>query len=396
MPIFSARTGFAIECAVDSAHLALCPAPRTFDATMQFSRPDYRHAVRTAVAGTAAMFFAKYLRLPEAYWAAISAIIVLQANLGAALRESTVRIAATAVGATVAIPFLAYFGTNLIGFAIAVTITVLLCSLLSLQTGMRLGAVTVAVILLIEHHGKPWTPALHRFLEVSFGVVVALVVANLIFPITATAKLRETVGRGYAVMAELLIAILDKYRGTPDSEIGELHARMQSLLRAAEDLRAQSKYETTLVSADFELVDRMMQCQTVMFYQMSTLDLAARRGGENNFYRELLPEIDALVTGIETTLNRFSNVLTTKDSGYQRFDFTFALGALSDKNLAVRELRLSQKFALEEILHFHTLLVGLENLAAEADRAQAAASAIAASFHRRSKRDSAQPSASAT
>jgi hypothetical protein len=361
---------------------------------IHFSRPDYRHAIRTAVAGTAAMFFAKYLRLPEAYWAAISAIIVLQANLGAALRESTVRIAATAIGATVAIPFVAYFGTNLLGFAVAVFVTVVLCSLLNLQSGMRLGAVTVAVILLIEHHGKPWTPALHRFLEVSFGIVVALVVANLVFPTTATAKLRETVGRGYAVMASLLSAILNKYRGTPDVEIGELRAKMQSLLRAAEELRAQSKFETTLVSADYELIESLMECQTIMFYEVSTLDLAARRGGENNFYRELLPEIDSLVTGIETTLNRFSNVLTVKDSPYQRFDFTFALAALSDKNLAVRELRLSQKFELEEILHFHTLLVGLENLATEADHAQAAAAAIASSTHRRFKRRSPPPAQS--
>ena len=273
-------------------------------------------------------------------------------------------------------------------------VTVVLCSLLNLQSGMRLGAVTVGVILLIEHHGKPWTPALHRFLEVSFGVVVALVVANLVFPTTATAKLRETVGRGYAVMAELLTAILNKYRGTPDTEISELRAKMQSLLRTAEELRAQSKYESTLVTADYEIIDRLMECQALMFYVMSTLDLAARRGGENNFYRELLPEIDALVTGIETTLNRFSNALTIKDAKFQRFDFTFALAAVSDKNLAVREQRLSQKYDLEEVLHFHTLLVGLENLAAEADRAQAAAAAIASGARRRSGRGSIHSSAS--
>jgi hypothetical protein len=160
---------------------------------------------------------------------------------------------------------------------------------------------------------------------------------------------------------------------------------MQSLLRAAEELRAQSKFESTLVSADYELIDRLMECQTLMFYEMTTLDLAARRGGENLFYRELLPEIDSLVIGIETTLNRFANVLTIKGTAYQRFDFTFALASLSDKNLAVRELRLSQKFELEEILHFHTLLVGLENLAAEADRAQPAAAAIASGTQRRSK-----------
>jgi uncharacterized membrane protein YccC len=352
---------------------------------LQLSRPDYRHALRTAIAGTAAMFLAKYLRLPEAYWAAISAVIVLQANLGAALRDSVIRIGATAVGASVAIPFLAYFGTNLLGFAAAAFVTVILCSMLNLQAGIRLGATTVAVILLIEHHGRPWTPALHRFMEVSFGVVVALAVANIVFPATATGKMREAMARGFGLLNELFVAILDKYRGGNSSKVADLRDRMQNVLRATEDLRAQSKYESNLWSADYELLDRMMDCQTGMFYQMSTLDSAARRVGENQFYRELLPEIDRLCEGIETTLARFAAVLGKKGAAFQRFDFSAALAALSDKNLAVREQRLSQKFALEEVLHFHTLLVGLENLAAEAAGAQAVAAAIASGTYRRGK-----------
>jgi Fusaric acid resistance protein family len=359
---------------------------------IHFGRLDYRHALRTAIAGTSAMFLAKYLRLPEAYWAAISAIIVLQANLGAAVRDSLVRIGATAVGATVAIPFLAYFGDSLLSFAAAVFITVIICSILKLQSGIRLGATTVAVILLIQHHGAPWSPALHRFLEVSFGIVVALAVANLVFPATATDKMRSSLSSGFELLSGLFLAILDKYRSGDSSGVIELRGRMQKLLRATEDLRAQSKFESTLWSADYEVLDRMLDCQTSMFYQMSTLDSAAKGATENKFYRELLPEIDSLCDGIETTLKRFAAALRKKDATFERFDFRVALAAVSDKNLAVREQRLSQKFALEEVLHFHTLLVGLENLATEAEEAQAVAAAIASRTNRRSKQNSAEAS----
>jgi uncharacterized membrane protein YccC len=49
------------------------------------SSANIRLALKTALAGCIAMFFADLLRLPQPYWAAISAMIVMQANLGATL-----------------------------------------------------------------------------------------------------------------------------------------------------------------------------------------------------------------------------------------------------------------------------------------------------------------------
>jgi uncharacterized membrane protein YgaE (UPF0421/DUF939 family) len=63
------------------------------------------------------MYFSRFLGLPEGYWAAITAMIVLQASFGAAIKESWVRVAATAIGATVAMPFVAFFGQSLVVLA---------------------------------------------------------------------------------------------------------------------------------------------------------------------------------------------------------------------------------------------------------------------------------------
>lgn len=188
---------------------------------------------------------------------------------------------------------------------------------------------------------------------------------------------------GFGLLSELFRAILGKYRGEDPADLGGLRTRMHALLPTTEDLRAQSKYGSNLGSADYELLDRMMDCQLSMFYQISSLELAARGDRENRLHCERTPEIDAFSDGIEIALKRFAVVLNKKGTRLERSDLAAAIAALSDKNLALGEQRLTQRFALEEVLHFHTLLVGLENLANEADGAQPVAAAIASGPHRR-------------
>jgi len=50
--------------------------------------PSITHAIRTAVAATAAVIIARLVHMPEAYWAAIATLIVIQSTLGATLTLS--------------------------------------------------------------------------------------------------------------------------------------------------------------------------------------------------------------------------------------------------------------------------------------------------------------------
>ena len=62
--------------------------------------PSITHAIRTAVAATASVIIARLVQMPEAYWAAIATLVVMQSTLGATLTLSIERIVATAVGAS--------------------------------------------------------------------------------------------------------------------------------------------------------------------------------------------------------------------------------------------------------------------------------------------------------
>ena len=65
------------------------------------NRQPLVHSARTAVAATVSLVVARAFRLPEAYWAAITTLIVMQSTLGAALTISWRRFAGTALGAIV-------------------------------------------------------------------------------------------------------------------------------------------------------------------------------------------------------------------------------------------------------------------------------------------------------
>ena len=142
--------------------------------------PSITHAIRTAIAATASVIIARLVQMPEVYWAAIATLVVMQSTLGATLTLSIERIVATAVGASVGALEANYFRANLVAYAIAIFLVGLLSFAFRLEkTAYRYASITLTIIVLIPHSESPWATALHRFLEVSIGIVVALAVVAL-------------------------------------------------------------------------------------------------------------------------------------------------------------------------------------------------------------------------
>jgi len=139
--------------------------------------PSIMHAVRTAVAATVSVIIARLVQMPEAYWAAIATLVVMQSSLGATLTLSIERIVATAMGASVGALEANFFSGNLIAFALAIFLIGLLSIVFRLEkTAYRYASITLAIIVLIPRSTPAWIIALHRFLEVSVGIIVALAV----------------------------------------------------------------------------------------------------------------------------------------------------------------------------------------------------------------------------
>ncbi len=136
-------------------------------------------AIKIGVAGIVSVLVAKVLKLPQGYWAAISAFVVMGSDVGATIVASRDRLIGTAIGAALAAVFVALLGSNLMWFGIAVAVTALICESVGLGQSYRLACVTVAIVMLINTAGSPWRSAAYRFIEVALGIVIALLISVL-------------------------------------------------------------------------------------------------------------------------------------------------------------------------------------------------------------------------
>jgi hypothetical protein len=333
---------------------------------LNLPRTNFRLAIKTALAGCLGMYFASLLRMPQPYWAAISAMIVMQINLGAAVKQSWIRFAATAVGAGVSIPFMAVPGQKLFVFGVAVFVTVVLCTILHLEDGIRLAAVTIAIIMLVPNTGRPWVPALNRFLEVSFGILIAL-------------------AEKFLQLDTFLSALLLRFRGENVIDVEGLRASLATLARQNTDFHAHGRYEPARWSARRITLVKLLQHEERMSQAVETLDVACDGAFCGGIDLQWEPEFSELCAGISEALQRIAEGILTQKFWTPEYDFATAIQALDARANAARDSVGSGAptvnatpgtATLEGVLRQHTVYFALQTLARELAAAQVTAREI--------------------
>src|ERR1041385_1707265 len=146
--------------------------------TPGITRASLLNAARTAVATVASLMLAKLLKLPEFYWAPISTIVILLSTVNP-LAGAWQRFVGTAVGAALGALIATFFRVNWAVYGIGIFVCGILCAAFRIKESYRIAAITLSIVLLITHGNAPWMVALHRFIEVSVGIAVALLITTI-------------------------------------------------------------------------------------------------------------------------------------------------------------------------------------------------------------------------
>ena len=138
--------------------------------------PSPGYAAQIAVAAVVSYLIAHLFRLPEAYWAPMSTLIVMQSTLSAALPISVQYVAGTAIGAAVGALVDVYFPANVWAFGVAAFIIGLLFVVWRVErSAYRYASITLTIVMLVPRSSSGRLVALHRFFEVSIGIGVGLI-----------------------------------------------------------------------------------------------------------------------------------------------------------------------------------------------------------------------------
>ena len=142
------------------------------------NREPVLDSMRTALAAVVAMLLARLLHMPEFYWAPISAIVIVQSTIPP-MTLGWQRFVGTALGAVVGIVLSTVLHSSTLVYGLGILACGMLAWVLRLGGAYRFAAITLSIILLVPRAQAPWITGWHRFLEVSMGIFVALVVTTV-------------------------------------------------------------------------------------------------------------------------------------------------------------------------------------------------------------------------
>jgi uncharacterized membrane protein YccC len=329
--------------------------------------------LKTAVAAAGAFIAYRTLHLPHGYWAPISAIIVMQSNLGRSLSESTNRIIGTAIGAITGALFTRLLGVNALSLAAAVAVTALFCTALRLTASMRLACVTASIVLLINE-GSAWRSGLNRFIDVLLGVVIALLV-SLAWPARARNDLRRSLSDTVRALQQLFLAIMTCCVGDPcDREaIDHQRSRAYQLARINADLLGDVARER---SQDGVLLASIQQSVTRVRDHLLGMDYSARSMTHDRLAASLTPMLKNLSTDIDAAFADLAADIADDVHEPLPPGLKASLQLLDDEFDRLRAAGVFRTYGSDELLRFYSLLYRLRQLVSELERCADFANAL--------------------
>ncbi|WP_114943697.1 FUSC family protein [Microvirga calopogonii] len=201
---------------------------------------ELKLALRVTIAGTLAYVVTKILDLPQGYWAVITAVVVMQASVGASLKAAVERFSGTLAGAIYG-GLVAALAPHDSPLSLGITIVVALfplALLAAVKPAFRVAPIT-SLIMLLPPTGQaigPLASAFDRVLEITLGNIVGVVVSLFILPARAHVLLTEAAARVVTLNAELFSVFIAELTASPQgrSALQKLHPQIRSALKKAE------------------------------------------------------------------------------------------------------------------------------------------------------------------
>lgn len=255
------------------------------------------HAAKTALAAALCWWLALRFGLHDGYWGAISAIIVMQSNMGATVTASRDRLLGTLIGALLGFSF-SLFGVLPWNYILAVLAAVIVCGLLGLRSSARLAGVTITIIMLVQKASSRWDLALDRVGEVVLGIVVALAVTTLVLPDRARLRLRDGLAQEFLVLGAFFEAILQGFRGTPAENLPGLREDALAMLRGNNQLLEAARNEPSGGPGWREGLATLSQFGRSLFDALVALEFSVKDTNEFGYAQQLEPALGQLTVDI--------------------------------------------------------------------------------------------------
>ncbi|HEY2394176.1 MAG TPA: FUSC family protein [Candidatus Angelobacter sp.] len=330
-----------------------------------------KQPLRTGTAAALSYFIYRSFHLSHGYWAVISAVIVMQSNLGRSISAGANRLLGTAIGALAGALVFRMTGLNVWGILISIVLTMAICSIQPLQQSQRLAGVTAAIVMLVGE-GSAWQAGFSRFIDVALGIVVALLVSFL-WPSRAGLDLRNSLAGTYRGLQQFFAAVVSSLdEGHPNAPVDQL--REQSYINSRRnhdlvaDLRNEPGRRDPVLALLTESSDRIRDHISGINYSVRTMDQDSLHRALESHVGSAIQSMRQAFMAIEADVRDDSHISST--------GLTDALTVLAAEFDTLRQSGVTRSYGTEELLRLYSFFYRLQQLGYELERSLEFANAL--------------------
>jgi len=296
-------------------------------------------------------------------WVIITIFVAMDVRVESTLQLSRYRVVGTAIGVIVAAILLQYFD---VGYWPQMCIVLIIVSLVSAQVqlfgkGIRTAGVGAATVIFMGTAGHTWEFAYWRFLDISLGVMYALLVSVLIFPGRTVDVMIKNVDKLLEMTKTIYQNLLEN---EPISSLNSYMQNMQKLLdkntALIEDLRNKTDMRSKQVLA---LNQRVLELYLHIYNMVSMLPEATLQILKADMREELLQMLHCTSGVIEIWREAISSqqyqMKITKEKQHEALQ---CIERLDRKFQVLRSEHLFNDFTETEILVTYSFLYHVKEI----------------------------------
>jgi uncharacterized membrane protein YccC len=299
---------------------------------LNVSSPVFRHALRAALAITAAIAVTRFLNLSHSVWVPISVMVVMRPSLGGTLQISWKRLVGTAIGASAGV-LIVCLHLPVPALAAIVFLLFFFVFYFKGQNYIVFTAILTADLVLIlgTIFSHTWQGGAERMLDTFLGISIGLIASFLIWPNFARKNLRQEMGALVAAQRRHFSQLRRAYFSDTPEASALLAGRIKAmtLLESCSEKFTDAAIEPGLRSGQRQELVNLVDIFTRIHRTLTALASIVSKS-KGVFHGHIRPEFEVLMDSVETKFSELEDCARTGEetqtvqnfnTGFSKFMF---------------------------------------------------------------------------
>lgn len=340
-----------------------------------FAATEAKIAFKTGLAASISLIvglsYSKVFDRPDLFvsglWCVMASIVVIQTHLGGTYQAAWVRFLGVLIGTIAGAIFIHLVGSGPVSLGISIFLTIVICALFNIKASFRIAALSTAIIIIMgKQHPivDPWLFGFYRFLDSCIGIVVAVIVAHLVWPDKAIEDIQLNIKKTLNLLSKYFrLAVNLETKSPTHREITtSLFEEIYDLLAENEDYNKEAAIELfydTPLKEHWTLISDQLER---IFESVDLLEYVPKETLSKVFDDGLATQLSVVVEKTDQAFQSLEKQLDREESSADLSGLSQSLQQLNDELLRFRATRATRKFNMEDVESFYVFFYNLRNI----------------------------------